>query len=225
MIDFADCLLQAGLFDLRFHGQLNTWTNKTLTDPIAKKLDRLLVNQCWVSLLPQSTATFLSPNFSDHSPCVLDLALPLPISGTRPFKFLDYLTKRPKLLPIAADLWIQTGGTATTLGELCWKLKQIKRVLRKINRENFSKIQERVAIANNLLKIVQGQALQDPSPALFQKERELTEKWEFLRTIEEAYFRQKSRINWLKEGDLNTSYFHRIWKVRTAVNSIRSFVL
>lgn len=225
MIDFADCLTQAGLFDLRFHGELNTWTNKTPTAPIAKKLDRLLVNQSWISLLPHSSATFLSPNFSDHSPCVLDLDVPLPISGTKPFKFFNYLTKHPKFLAIVMDFWTQTGGTALTLGELCWNLKQIKRVLKKINRENFSKIQERVAIANSLLKIVQGQALQDPTPALFQKERELMAKWEFLRTIEEAYFRQKSRINWLREGDLNTSYFHRIWKVRTAVNSIRSFML
>lgn len=46
----------------------------------------------------------------------------------------------------------------------------------------------------------------------------------FLRGIEEAYFKQKSRINWLKEGDLNTTYFHRVAVVRAAINSIRSFL-
>ncbi|KAF3605737.1 hypothetical protein DY000_02050335 [Brassica cretica] len=69
------------------------------------------------------------------------------------------------------------------------------------------------------------EALQSPTMLLFEKEKELHDKWEFLRAIEEAYFRQKSRINWLSEGDLNTSYFHRIWKVRSAVNAIRSFIL
>lgn len=72
---------------------------------------------------------------------------------------------------------------------------------------------------------MQVEALQSPTAELFEKEKQLHDKWEFLRAIEEAYFRQKSRINWLREGDLNTSYFHRIWKVRTAVNAIRSFLL
>lgn len=195
------------------------------SSPIAKKLDRLLVNQPWISLYLHSSAFFLPPNISDHAPCILDLAVPLPLAGTKPFKFFNYLTKHPKFLSTVEDFWIQAGSKTTTLGELCWKLKQIKRVLKKLNNQKFSKIQERVVIANSLLQLVQAQALQDPTPALFQKEKELHDKWEFLRAIEEAYFRQKSRINWLREGDLNTSYFHRIWKVRTAVNSIRSFLL
>lgn len=46
-----------------------------------------------------------------------------------------------------------------------------------------------------------------------------------MRAIEEAYFRQRSRINWLKEGDFNTSYFHRVAVARAALNTIRSFHL
>ena len=107
-----------------------------------------------ISLAPKHDY-LLIPQLLRSFPMCFVLALPLPISGTRTFKFLNYLTNHPKFLPIVADFWIQTGGTATTLGELCWKLKQIKRVLRKINRENFSKIQERVINANSLLKDVQ----------------------------------------------------------------------
>lgn len=225
MIDFSDCLLQADLFDLRYKGVFHTWFNKQPASPITEKLDRLLVNQAWISYLPHSLATFLPPNISDHSPCSLDLALPLPISGTKTFKFFNFLTLHPDFVQTVVDFWIQAGGHATFLGDLCWKLKQLKPILRKLHKNNFSKIQKRVTIANSVLQLVQAELLQSPTPELFQKEKELHEKWEFLRRIEEAYFRQKSRINWLKKGDLNTSYFHRIWKVRTAVNSIRSFLL
>lgn len=47
----------------------------------------------------------------------------------------------------------------------------------------------------------------------------------FLRIIEEAYFKQKSRVNWLKERDQNTTYFYRMFRSRVSYNSIRSFLL
>lgn len=39
------------------------------------------------------------------------------------------------------------------------------------------------------------------------------------------YFRQRSRINWLKEGDQNTTYFFRIVHTHLNFNTIRSFSL
>ncbi|XP_048599540.1 uncharacterized protein LOC125579745 [Brassica napus] len=68
-------------------------------------------------------------------------------------------------------------------------------------------------------------ALQDPTAVNFEEEKTLHDKWMFLQGIEEAYFRQRSRINWLKEGDFKTSYFHRVAVVCAAINTIRSFLL
>ena len=77
--------------------------------------------------------------------------MPLPISGTKPFKFFNYLTKHPKFLVKVEEAWVVAGSIATSLGELCWKLKSIKGVLKSINSINFSKIQESIIIANRLL--------------------------------------------------------------------------
>lgn len=77
---------------------------------------------------------------------------------------------------------------------------------------------------NRLLQIVQVQALQNPSQTTFQTETDLHQQWNFLRQIEEMYFRQKSRINWLKEGDFNTTYFHRICQTIASYNAIRAFL-
>lgn len=79
--------------------------------------------------------------------------------------------------------------------------------------------------ANCLFKDVQVRALQDPTAVNFEEEKTLHDKWMFLQGIEEAYFRQRSRINWLKEGDFKTSYFHRVAVVCAAINTIRSFLL
>ncbi|WCJ37950.1 Retrovirus-related Pol polyprotein from type-1 retrotransposable element R2 [Euphorbia peplus] len=37
---------------------------------------------------------------------------------------------------------------------------------------------------------------------------------------EESFYLQKSRVTWIKEGDLNTSYFHKQFKVRKAFNKV-----
>lgn len=108
--------------------------------------------------------------------------------------------------------------------QLCWKLKLIKSDLKLLDKDNYSKIQERVSETNRLLQLVQVEALQNPSPASFLAERELHQKWNFLREIEEIFFKQKSMINWLREGELNTTYFHRICQIRATYNVIRVFI-
>lgn len=77
----------------------------------------------------------------------------------------------------------------------------------------------------SLLQLVQVQALMDPTPETFAEEQQLNQKCQFLRKIEEFYFKQKSRMNWLLEGDLNTTYFHQVCQARASFNAICSFLL
>lgn len=177
-----------------------------------------------MSVFLHAQATYLPPLFSDHASCVLDLAFNLPTARKKPFKFQNYLIKHSSFTKLLEDAWILAGNECQTLVQLCWKLKLIKRDLKLLNKENYSKIQERVNETNGLLQLAQVQALQDPTPITFQVERELHQKWNFLREIEEIFFRQKSRINWLREGDMNTTYFHRICQTRACYNAIRAFM-
>lgn len=50
--------------------------------------------------------------------------------------------------------------------------------------------------------------------------RELNEEY----YNEEIFWRQKSRINWLKAGDRNTRFFHAVTKNRRARNCIQSLI-
>ncbi|XP_019089220.1 PREDICTED: uncharacterized protein LOC109128016 [Camelina sativa] len=122
--------------------------------------------------------------------------------------------------------WILAGNTNP--GEISFstfsaKQKMLKRDLKTLSRENYSDIQNSVRETNLLLQSVQIKAITNLTPALYQQERELHQKWDMLRKVEEAYFKQRSHINWLREGDLNTAYFHRITQLRNAFNAIQSF--
>ncbi|XP_056863927.1 uncharacterized protein LOC108850223 [Raphanus sativus] len=224
MYQLQDCFTHCGVFDLRYNGPSHTWTNHQPDSPIGKKLDRLLVNHPVISSHPHAFVSFLPPLFSDHSPCLLDLAYSLPTAETKPFKFQNYLTKHPNFLEVISRAWVEAGNICTNLTQLCWKLKNIKSDLKTLNRENYSNIQERVTNAYSLLQSVQVQALYSPTPLLFQQERDLHQRWLFLRLIEESYLRQKSRINWLSEGDFNTTFFHRMCQVWESYNAIRYFL-
>ncbi|KAG2277810.1 hypothetical protein Bca52824_060365 [Brassica carinata] len=56
--DFNGCLTDANLDDLNYRGTSFTWWNKRKSSPIAKKLDRCLVNDEWYSFFPSSLALF-----------------------------------------------------------------------------------------------------------------------------------------------------------------------
>lgn len=78
MLELKDNITQLGVSDLRFQGCANTWTNKNPSAPVTQKLDRALINDVWLESYPNSVASFLAHEFSDHSPCLIDLACPLP---------------------------------------------------------------------------------------------------------------------------------------------------
>lgn len=185
----------------------------------------MLINNHFIDSFPNAFASFLPPLPSDHAPCLTNLAFQLPQVGTQLFRFLNYLTKHSSFRQVVSLAWAEAGSMSITLASLCLKLKNIKKDLRALNKQNFSNIQKRVLETNCLLQLAQVESLQNPSEHTFQAERELQEKWSFLRDIEECFFRQKSRINWLTEGDLNTTYFFRICQTRASYNAIRSFIL
>ncbi|XP_048604867.1 uncharacterized protein LOC125582291 [Brassica napus] len=71
--DFNQCLLVASLEDLNFRGTTFTWWNKRKLAPLAKKLDRALVNDEWYYMFPSSVAFFGIPDFSDHAVIAIPL--------------------------------------------------------------------------------------------------------------------------------------------------------
>ncbi|KAG7532469.1 Zinc finger PMZ-type [Arabidopsis thaliana x Arabidopsis arenosa] len=218
---FGECLADLGVFDLPSRGPKFTWTNKRSLDPIGKKIDRCLVNGTWLLRFPLSHCTFEAPEFSDHTPCHIKLVTDPPAYGTRPFKFFNFLAKHPLFLDSVKEVWESVGGSVFALKDFCFKLKKLKQPLKSLLKNNFSDLEKRVLEAHSTLKSLQLISFNDPSPLNLQNESSAKDIWSGLCLTEESFFRQKSRIRWMGEGDLNTSFFHSVTTARNAGNAIR----
>ncbi|KAL0394851.1 UNVERIFIED_CONTAM: hypothetical protein Slati_4451300 [Sesamum latifolium] len=70
--EFWACLHDTGLISLPMQGEWFTWHNcRTDSRSLWKKLDRILVNDCWLFAWPDSSYASLNARTSDHSQLVL----------------------------------------------------------------------------------------------------------------------------------------------------------
>ncbi|VVA98520.1 unnamed protein product [Arabis nemorensis] len=144
-----------------------------------------------------------------------------PDFGTRPFKFFNMLIKHPTFLDTVKDAWSAAGPVSTNLANFCFKLNSLKKPMKSLCKDNYSDIEKRVFEACVELKSYQLLTLQDPTISNVHNESAARAYWLALRHAEENFFRQRSRIKWMAEGDLNTSFFHFITKGRNAYNAVK----
>ncbi|KAG7579890.1 Endonuclease/exonuclease/phosphatase superfamily [Arabidopsis thaliana x Arabidopsis arenosa] len=224
MRDFNDVLLHSSLMDLNFRGCSFTWWNKRRSFPVAKKIDRILVNNEWQVLFPSSLGFFDSPHFSDHSPSCITIDASVP-RHKKPFKFFNYMLKNMDFLPLISHSWFSFNVAGSEMFRVSSKLKFLKKIIRDFSKSNYSDLEKRVQEALVSLTEAQSNMLSNPSTLNAAVELEATRKWEVLSQAEESFFFQRSRVTWLREGDKNTSYFHRMASSRQSINHIHFLIL
>ncbi|GAV74024.1 hypothetical protein CFOL_v3_17507 [Cephalotus follicularis] len=216
MKDFNNTITMIELEDLSCSGFHFTWSNmRTGVGAVSKKLDRALGNWHWFRTLGDSFAVYHPPGISDHSPVSIQMRNKLPFRG-RPFKFLNLWTENENFLKVVRQEWAKN-YQASPLMAIHLKLKRLKGLLKAFGTRPDSKAKE----LRLQLHTLQSEILNEgETPTRVEKERLLKLEVGRMARWEEAYFKQKSRIQWLKDGDSNTAYFHRMVKVRQSKNHI-----
>lgn len=185
--DFNQCLSDIEVDDLNFRGSTFTWWNKQKRSPVAKKLDRCLVNDEWYFLFPSSVVFFGSPEFSDHA--VLSVSMePDRAKVAKPFRFYNYLMQNQDFLPMVCVNWFSFNVTGSAMFRLSRKLKLLKKCIKEFSLNNYSGIEKMTALAHDKLIRAQAEMLSSPTPINAEAELLAYSEWEELSNAESAFF-------------------------------------
>ncbi|KAL4363646.1 hypothetical protein GQ457_04G012640 [Hibiscus cannabinus] len=207
---FHGFLIDFSLVDMRFIGPSFTWRRGTLF----QRLDRCLCNPNFYDTFSTSEVHHLVMTGSDHRPIMLDTQGFQTSSGVRPFRYMVAWNEHPDFAKFLKSVW--NGDTS-----LVEKINQFQERSRGWSMDVFGHIGKR---KNALLARLRGidKALeQEFCPSLVRLEAKLKRELDKVLAQEESMWLQRSRVNWISEGDRNTSYYHMATRVRREHNKVR----
>ena len=95
------------------------------------------------------------------------------------------------------------------------KLKRLKVALKSFNPIHFARISDKVKVNRSELESIQISILSNSfNAAMLGEEKRLSNELHDLVAAEGSLYRQKSRVQWIQEGDLNTKFFHSMVMAR-----------
>lgn len=214
MKDFQECVNDIEMVDICSSGFQYTWT-KSLLNPnatVLKKLDRVMCNSTFLTNHNFANAVFLPYGISDHSPAVL--CCPGVIKKVhKSFRMANYITDKDEFGDIVKEVW-KEDFQGYEMYKMVHKLKALKPHLNKLNWKNgnlFDKVEE----LRGKLHDVQTKIDKDPlNKTLRNEEVQIIGDYNSALQDEEKLLCQKARVDWLKEGDRNSAYFHKVLKGR-----------
>lgn len=212
---FLEWVDTMNLIDLGYSGMPFTWWHgTTVLNRKFARLDRALCSPDWNLRFPNATVTHLTSAYSDHAPLLIQLNPTAPSSSeSRPFKFQAAWSRHEKFPEFIKAQWqveIQSGEA----------LKSLSKDLQTWNKEVFGNVFLRKYKLERRLEGTRKQLAMKVSRYYLDLERQLLEEWEEILHQEQLIWYQKSRSNFLLDGDRNTRYYHLATKIRRRSNNI-----
>lgn len=215
---FQEFVFDGKLIDIGFKGSRFTWANNQLGNHLIKeRLDRGLCNVCWRSLPPNGIVKHLDFVGSDHCPILLCFN---PSEKKTPwsFKFESMWTSHEEYKVVVCDNWgVKNDTSLNVLANFSANLDFMRSVLTKWSKDTFPN--NRKVIDDLLRELNQCREDvwdEDSRSKMNSIAKQIEEMWD----REEAYWMQRSRIQWLRNGDKNSGFFHSTTVQRRVKNKV-----
>lgn len=214
---FNEWIHDMDLIEVEFLGANHTWA-RGLTPETRKsaRLDRALCNGDWGCRFTNAKVKHLPAIQSDHCPIFISPNGFAPLHNiNKPFKFQAAWLKHESFKEFVESKW-------DTSRPLLSALSKLDEELQTWNKETFGNIfhQKKTLLAR--IARIQKNLSTRVDRGLMKLEARLRRELDDVLEREEIFWYQKSRIDWLKNGDRNTSFFHMSTIIRRWRNKIDS---
>ncbi|KAL5144990.1 LINE-1 retrotransposable element ORF2 protein [Glycine soja] len=204
--EFNEWLADMEVEDIPCSGKTFTWFRPN--GACKSRLDRVLLSDEWVSKWPDSAQHNLQRNYSDHCPIMLQSKIT--DWGPKPFRFFNAWLQDKDLYKVVKDCWTTNQPTGWGGYALKCKLQKLKQRLKAWSKEKSGGQASKVKITQQKLNELENSITAQPTAKQSQDLKQLqSDLWEQTFLLE-SMLRQKSRCKWLKEGDSNSAYFHKV---------------
>jgi hypothetical protein len=212
---FRECLDDCQLVDLGFKGPMFTWNNRQSDDDHVKvRLDRAVANGEFSARFDDCSVEHLITTTSDHLAILITLSKMVDDQNKTPiqsgFRFEAAWLRAPDYREVLEKAWTESVSGTPSLHSTWSTLQQVAGSLKSWSREAFGAIRKKIQRLEHRLKHLRMSATGLDQPEIRKLEKDLCEMFE----REEIMARQRSRVDWLREGDRNTSFFHARATVR-----------
>ncbi|KAL4354245.1 hypothetical protein GQ457_06G016820 [Hibiscus cannabinus] len=195
--DFHNVVIDCGLHDLGSNGPPFTW----FKGQCAVRLDRALSNALWLSSFPTASILHLLRMKSDHRPIMLSIQQAPIIPSKRQFRYLAGWSLHSDFQRLLQENWDSTLPISEAIA-------QFSDVAEAWNSNTYGIIGKQKKVLMARLRGVQRCLSHHHSAKMVKLEAKLQLELDTLLEHEESLWKQKSRSDWIKFGDRNTSFFH-----------------
>lgn len=186
---------------------------------IYERLDRVFANTTWLRYFRRARLRNLPIMGSDHGPMLID-TLPGQRRFNRNSKYEAFWSRDRTSHQIVHKVWAhnsdrtRTGGAADYFSTLL-KIELLH--LRRWHDDSYGNLDKRI---QELSRLIQRTQLHIHRPGYHDWNRSLCSQLDHLLQCQDDYWRQRSKLCWLGQGDRNTHYFHHWATKRQAKNWI-----
>jgi exonuclease III len=124
---FNDAISRIGVVEIPLKGCKYTWTNKQL-DPLLERLDWFFCSNSWISTMPDTWASGLSRDTSDHTPCLISATTSVP--KPQIFRFENLWLEHNQFPNILQHGWNLPISLSDRAKRISAKFKNLRRVFK-----------------------------------------------------------------------------------------------
>ncbi|XP_015160504.1 uncharacterized protein [Solanum tuberosum] len=171
-----------------------------------------MVNDKWLDVMPQTTIENLSSVGSDDSPMLMEMTR-VNESHIKYFKFLHFWVYNATFLKTVHQCW-EKGVTGNPMWRLHQKMKRVIATLSTWSKREYGDIFTKVKEFEENIRNSEAELMTNNNEAIRQNLHQKNATYIKYLKMEEFVLKQKTQLQWFKDGDANTKYFHALMRGR-----------